>query len=44
MQIQEKKNIREGNFYFPGTTLKQIGHCFINSGRTQIGHPNLGFV
>ena len=20
---------REGNFYFPGTTLKRFGHCFV---------------
>ena len=31
MQIQQK-NIREGNFYFIGTILKQFGNCFIKFG------------
>ena len=30
MHIQHRniRDIREGNFYFQGTILKQFGHCF----------------
>ena len=40
----KQKDTREGNSYFPGTILKQVGHYFINFGCTQIECPNQRFV
>ena len=41
---QQKKNIREGNSYFPGTILKQVGHYFIKFRCIQFECPYQRFV
>ena len=41
MQIPQKD--REGNFYFPGTILKQFGHCLIYIQCAQLMYSNYGY-